>query len=674
MDKEDKKPENASEDELDQIKDTDESIDTEESSESNEVEPKEADSTAEDEDMADSVDSEGPKLQETEEEPQDAIDDENNDSDAVGSEDSKDESFDEAKTVGEAIDESKTEEGTKTEAEIDKAVDDIVRTESDEAIAEADAKLDALKESKDKKTFRDKIKGAFRAWWENKPVRYGTFAALFILFVGTALLPVTRYTMLNLFGVRVSTSMTVIDSQTRLPLKNINVAIQGHTTQSDEDGNVEFNDLKLGSTQLSITKIGYADNVRDIVLGWGSNPIGDQEIIATGEQFTFVLSDWLNGSKITDAEANAGENSAKADEEGKIVLTVGQEDISEVEIYIDAENYRTEKFTASELSDDQVEVKMVSSKKHTFISNRSGEYDLYKIDLDKKNEEILLKSTGKEREVPAVVNHPTRNLTAFISSRDGDENTDGFVLDGLFLIDVESGETKRIARSEQIQVLGWSGDNLVFWQVVEGTSRANPERSKIISYNERTSERTELAAANYFNDIELINGTVYYAVSSYAVPQSQAKLYSIKIDGEEKETLKDIQTWSIYRTAYNKLLFNTEDQKWFEKLADDEELQEIGQQPAPQALKFVDSSDGKNTAWVEIRDGKGVLLKSTTEEIKEEQVVTLAGLSEVLYWVNDTSLVFRVISNSETADYLIDFTDNQPIKITDVTATQNTYF
>ncbi len=580
--------------------------------------------------------------------------------------------IDENKTVGEAIDESEVD-GTKTEEEIDEAVDEIVRAESDEVIAEADAKLEALKEVKNKKSFKQKVKDGFVAWWENKPIRYGTFAALFIILIGIILLPTTRYTMLNLFGVRVSSSMTIVDSQTKLPLKNINVALQDKTAKSDEDGNVQFTDLKLGSSELSITKIGYADNVRDIVLGWGSNPIGNQEIVATGEQFTFVLSDWLNGNKITKAEATAGENSAKADEEGKIVLTVGQEDISEVEVYLEADNYRTEKFTNSDLSKGEIQVKMVSSKKHTFVSNRSGEYDLYKIDIDKKNEEVLLGSTGKEREVPVVLSHPARNITAFISSRDGDENADGFILDGLFIIDVESGDTKRIARSEQIQLLGWSGDNLIFWQVVEGTSRANPERSKIISYNEITAERTELAAANYFNDIELVDETVYFAVSSYAVPLSQAKLYSIKIDGEDKKQLKDIQTWSIYRTAYNKLLFNTDDQKWYEKDGDSD-LKEVGQQPAPQALKFVDSKNGENTAWVEIRDGKGVLLKSSTEDIKEEQVVSLPGLNEVLYWVNDTSVVFRVISNSETADYLIDFTDNEPIKITDVTATQNRYF
>ncbi len=610
----------------------------------------------------------------------DEVDDRKNDSSEGKTEDSSSENNDltkeevgENKTVGEAIDESEAEEGTKSPEEIDKAVDDIVRTESDEAIAEADAKLQALKESKDKKSLKDKIKGGFRAWWDNKPIRYGTFAALFILLVSVALLPTTRYSILNLFGVRVSSSMTIIDSQTRLPLKNINVSIQDKTAQSDEDGNVQFSDLKLGSSELSITKIGYADNTREIVLGWGSNPIGEQEIIATGEQFTFVLSDWQSESKITEAEATAGENSAKADSEGKIVLTVGQEDISEVKITVEAENYRTEEFSANEISDEEVDLKMVPSRKHTFVSNRSGEYDLYKIDLDKQNEEVLLESTGKEREVPVILEHPTKNLIAFVSSRDGEENSDGYVLDGLFVIDTDTGDTERIARSEQLQLLGWSGDSLVFWQVVEGTSRANPERSKIISYDKNTTERTELAAANYFNDIELVGDTVYYAVSSFAVPQSQAKLYTIKVNGDEGNLLIDKQTWSIYRTAYNKLLFNTDDQKWYEKVGQDE-IAEVGQQSSPQALTFVDSQNGDSTAWVEVRDGKGVLLKSVTEEIKDEQVVSLPGLSQVLYWINDTSLVFRVISNSETADYLVDFTNNEPIKITDVTATQNKYF
>jgi hypothetical protein len=583
--------------------------------------------------------------------------------------------LDKSKTIEEAIVEnSKVESDVfESDSEVDALVDDIVRTESDESIAEADAKVAALELAKNKKTFGQKLKSAFRSWWDNRPIRYGTLAGLFILIVATILLPTTRYTVLNTFGVRVSSSLIVIDSKTRLPLKNINVKLQNEVGKTDEEGKLAFKNLKLGKSQLLIAKRGYAETDKQIVLGWGSNPIGEQEIVATGTQIVFVLSDWQSNEKVINAEAVAGENNAISDDEGKITLTIGEESISDVEVMITADGYRSETLSNDQLIEGEVKIKMVPERKHVFVSNRSGSYDVYKIDLDKKNESILLSSTGKERDAPVVVQHPTRNITALISSRDGEVNNDGYVLDGLYLIEANSAEVKRITRSEQLQIIGWSGDSLVYWQVIEGTSRANPQRSKLISYNERTSERIELASANYFNDVKLVGDVVYYSISSYAVPQSQAKLYSIKTDGKDGKKLLDSQVWSIYRNAYNKLLFNAEDQKWYEK-TNDEDLVEVAKQPAPESINYKDSTDRSKTAWVEVRDGKGVLLASDTNEIQEKQILTMPGLSEVLYWVNNRSLVLRVISNSETADYFVDIENKEPLKISDVTASKNLYY
>jgi hypothetical protein len=564
-------------------------------------------------------------------EPDEVIADDIISEDSVNSdnEDFEETNISEEKTIGDALDESETETKAaifKPDLEVDAAVDDIVRSESDESLAEADAKIAALQATKTKKTFKQKIKSVFMSWWGNKPVRNGTLAALLVVFAAVILLPTTRYGVLNAFGVRVSSSMIVVDSQTRLPLKNINVNLQAKSGSTNEKGEILFNDLKLGKSNLLVSKRGYADTKEEVVLGLGSNPIGEKEMIATGEQFTFVLSDWKSGKPITDAEASSGENSANADDSGKIVLTIGEENISQVEVSLIADGYRTELFRDNQLVDSEIVVKMVPAKKHTFISNRNGDFDLYRIDLDGKNEEVLLKASGQEREVPNIVPHPSKDIIALVTSRSGEANKDGFILDGLYVVDVnskpsdEEGDTKkRIARSEQLQVLGWSGDNLVFLQIVEGTSAGNDERSKIVSYNIDSGERIDLAKANYFNDAKLIENQLYYAVSSFSVPQSQAKLFVTNIDGKSARELIDSQVWNIFRTEYSKLIFSAEEQKWF-SLDFGNLVEEIDRQLAPVSLNFIDSPDKKRTTWVEVRDGKGVLLKSNTDEFKEEYV------------------------------------------------------
>jgi len=417
--------------------------------------------------------------------------------------------------------------------EVNAAVDQIVNEESDELMKSQDEeRRKQFAPDKKKKTIIGRIKHLAVAWWEHKKIRYGSLITLFLVITLLIFIPTTRYGILNLSGVRVESSMTVVDGNTSLPLKNIKVVLQNKEAKTDDKGTVTFSGLKLGSSKLVLDKIGYAKYEKNLTLGWGSNPLGPQPLIATGTQFTFVLSDWLSDKPIQDAEASSGENIATSDESGKITLTVG--DLGDnTEATIKADGYREESIKLSDVNEEDYIVKMVPAKKHVFVSNRNGYYDLYKIDVDGKNEEVLLAATKKEREVPFVLPHQTRDIVAYISSRDGDTNIDNFVLDGLFIVDVNSGEALKIARSEQLQLIGWVGNKLIYVAVVEGVSAGNSQRSRIFSYDVDSGDKNELAASNYFNDVKLVNDKIYYSVSSYAVPQSAAKLFTINADGSD---------------------------------------------------------------------------------------------------------------------------------------------
>ena len=625
----------------------------------------------------DEVELESTEQEGVEDEPQEQsdqidVDDDSSDTESEPEqEEQPDGELDKEQTIEEAL--KSSEEGSdSSDSDLDNVVDEIVREESDEILEKSDEVSFAPESAKkDKSSFGRKLLSFFKLLWVKKPIRYGLILVLFLAATTVILVPNTRYAALNLFGVRVSTSMTIVDSQTRLPLKNISVSIQDQEVLTTADGYASFEGLKLGESELAITKLGYADNVRNITLGWGSNPKGEQELVATGERFTFMVKDWKSQKPIQNSEALTTENSALGDESGNITITVGEEDFSNVEIFIAAEGYRTEVFRAEDIFGQETEVLMVPSKKHYFVSNRDGDYDLYRIDLDGNNEELVLAATGDEREIPSAFVNPFRETVAFISSRDADKNDDGFALDGLFIFDRGSKEPKKITRSEQLQVVGWFGNRLVYSQVVEGTSRGNGERSKLFSYDVQTEERIELAAANYFNDVELVDDVVYYAVSSFAVPQSLANLYSIKVDGTEKTEILNTQVWTIYRKNYTTLVFNAISQKWYEMPIGGEP--EESEKQILSSRSYAESTGGGLSSWVDVRDGKGSLYYINTSNPEDEkQVVSQPGLNSALYWTNDSTIVYRVISNSETADYVIgiDEDDPTPTKITDITATQ----
>lgn len=576
---------------------------------------------------------------------------------------------DKDKTIEEVIEESSmSPEAIPTDKELNDAVDDIVREESDTVLETEDEQKIVDTSEEQKRSLKDKLAVPFVWWWQHSVVRNGTLVLLLIGLVMTMLVPGPRYFLLNTVGVRVESSLTVIDAETRLPLEDIKVTMQNQEVRTDESGNATFADLRLGSTQLVISKVGYADTVKDITLGWGSNPVGEHELLATGEQFMFVLSDWLSGDRITNAEARSGENIAKANDQGEITLTVGAESVASFEIMLEAEGYRTETFTPNDFEQDIAkEVSLVHGRPHTFVSNRNGQFDIYSIYPDGSQETLLLAATGDESEAPRLLPHPSRSVSALVSSRAGEKNSDGFTLDEVFIIDGVDGSLQRITRSEQIQMVGWVGDNLVFQQVVEGTSRGNPERSKLFSYDLNSNEIIELAAANYFNDVALFNDQVYYAVSAFAVPQSRAKLFRISVDGSERSTFVDEQVYTIFRDSFEQLIFNAADQQWFET-TNGNQATEIDQPGSTNDEIYIRNPDGSQVAWVDVRDGKGVLLTRGVDGGEEQQIVSQPGLETVLYWLDNKTLVYQVVASDETAVYVVAIDQQEAKKIVDVTA------
>jgi hypothetical protein len=557
---------------------------------------------------------------------------------------------------------------------MDKEVEAIIGSESDRLMAVEDAARERqFAPPEQKKSLKAKLKQLAITWWQNKRLRNGTFIGLFFVVVAAMFIPMSRYFILNTVGVRVSASMVVVDSESGRPLKNIPVKLQGKEARTNDDGYVVFERMKQGRTAVIIDKIGFAPYKRDVTLGWGSNRLDEQSIVVTGARFNFVLKDWLSGDVLAETEAVSGENVGQADEEGRIELVVGTVDESS-EVTLSAKGYRDERLKLSELTAEETVIEMVVAKKHAFVSNRDGEYDLYTIDADATNEKLLLAATKKEREVPFILSHPTKDTMAFVSSRDGDTNKDGYVLDGLFVVDAVSGETYKVTRSEQIQVIGWVGDKLVYVAVIEGVSAGNSQRSKLFSFDILSKERKELASANYFNDVKLIGDTIYCAVSSYAVPRSQAQLFQVSADGTNRKTVIEEQVWSIVRQDYDTLLYNTESNIWYEQGADGELTKRPSQPTKQETRHYADSPNGANAVWVDIRDGKGVLLQWSIADKKETSRLQVAGLNDPAYWISDAHIVYRVSTSDETADYIVHASSGEPQKIADVIGNRSRYF
>ena len=548
------------------------------------------------------------------------------------------------------------------------AVDDIAAHESDELLKSEDEKVAAAFQPPQKPTIGQRLRNLLTAWWHNPKARYLTLIIIFMGLVTAGLLPKSRYFLLNTVHVHSSLSLQVLDQSTQQPLKNVKVSLGEATGLTDTSGHVKLANIKLGPANLTVEKRAFAPIKQQVTIGWGSNPLGEFKLVPTGTQYAFAVTDYLSGKGIEGVEASSGEASALSDKDGKIKLTLDQPQ-DEFEVSFNAKGLREEKLTVNANNKTEMVVRMVPSRKEVFISKRSGKYDVYKIDIDGKNEEKILAGTGAEHDDMILVSHPTDEQVALVSTRDNKRNQDGFLLSTLTIIDLSDNSTTSVVQSERIQIIDWIGDRLVYVQIAQGASAANPNRHRLMSYNYKTNENHELASSNYFNDVMAIGTKIYYAPSSAYQSDVNTSLFKVEADGTNKQVVLDQEAWNLFRTSYDHLTIST-DKDWYDyKLGDKNPVKLDGQPANINSRVYVDSPDGRKSLWVDNRDGKGVLLAYEPSTQDDKTLRTQSGLKNPIRWLTDNVVIYRINTEQETADYALSLNGGEPKKIRDVTNT-----
>lgn len=553
--------------------------------------------------------------------------------------------------------------------ELDSAVDAITAEEGDEVLkAEDEAIQKAFDTTNKPKTLGQKIKNFWRSWWENPRTRWATIIIVSLLIVGLAVFPTTRYFFLNMVGVRSKASLRIIDRSSQQPLKNVTVQLGNQESITDNEGLVYLEKLKLGRQNLVIEKRAFATIDQRITIGWGSNPLGEFSLEPTGIQYAFQVDDFLSEMPIDKAEAISGDASAFSNDAGKILLTLDIKNAENIEVTISKEGYREDILIVGDNS-QTIDVKMVPDKKHVFVSKRSGKYDVFKIDADGQNEELVLAGTGSERDDITLASNPAKNVAALVSTRDNIRNSEGYLMSTLTLIDLKTNKTTSLGRSERYEIVGWSGDRLVYVQIAAGASTADPKRHRLMSYDYATGETTELASSNYFNDVLLAGDKVFYAPSAAFADGTNVSLFIVDPDGKNRKSLTDREVWNIFRIDYDTLAISV-GQEWYEYKLKEAKLSPIGGAPATQRSRvYVNNPDRKYSIWGDERDGKGVLLAYNVSDNKDNMLTTQSGITTPMTWLNNTTAVYRIHTQQETADYVISVEGGEPRKLVDVTNT-----
>lgn len=551
-----------------------------------------------------------------------------------------------------------------TDPKTDAAVDDIIAKESDDLLAAQDAaNREAVAPLWEQ---HGRIVRLFLAWVRNPWAHWISIGVLCLLAGLFVAVPQARYTVLNTVGARSSVGLVVVDNATRLPLKNVTVRIGNQKAQTDIKGEVRLHEVKLGRQQLIVERIAFAKLAKTITVGWGSNPLGTLQLRATGLQYVIEVRDYTADKALEGVEATSGDGlNALSDKKGIITLTVSDTDLTEMIVNIAHKSYRTEQVTLKPSDPKSNKLHLVPAAKAFYMSNAGGKYNLHATDIDGKNNKIILPATGSENSNLSLVAAPAGDWAALVSTRDGVRGKDGYLLRGLTLVSQDGSTVSMVERAEQIRLVDWIGNRIIYQVTVAGASAANNQRNRLISYDYTTNSRVQLAAANYFASVLTIRGIVYYAVGG-GDPSAPPVFAKIRPDGTGRQVIWNKEVWTIFRTGFLTLGLQTTD-GWFAYTAGGGTPSKDEAARSSSGRVYTESSDGAKAAWVDVRDGKGTVLVSETSGGKEASLTAAEGATYPLRWLNETTLLYRLVTNAETADYAVSTLGGPARKVTDLT-------
>ena len=544
----------------------------------------------------------------------------------------------------------------------DKAVDDIIKEEGDALLAETDDKPPPV---------APKHQGRFRrlaaAWWHNRRARYGSAAGLALIIAAAMLVAPVRAAVLNFAGVRASAALTVVDASTNLPLKNVKVTLGAAAGTTDRAGHVSLSAVRLARQTLQIEKVAFGTLTRPETIRPGANNLGSVSLKPTGDQYRISLVDYVSGKPVTQAEATSGAASAIADRNGRITLTVPGSPADHLSVNLTAAGYRSQTVQLPTGSAAPLTVPLVVAQKEVFISKASGTYDVYKMDLDGQNRQLVLAGTGLETANMQLLMHATDPEAALVSSRDNIRDSDGYLLQALTLINIATNTPLVIDHSERIQLVNWLGNKLVYVRIKAGASAGNAEREQLMSYDYRTAARTELAHANNFNDVLTARGAVYYAASNNFGGGSSL-FGKVNPDGSGAQTLIAADTYNAFRNDAASLTVQASD-GWYGYKLGSASAGKLPAQPSSATVNrlYVENAAGSASAWIDNRDGQGVLSLHDNAANKDTVLTSATGLTYPVRWLTSDLLLYRVASPKETADYVVSVSGGPPRKVTDLT-------
>lgn len=484
-----------------------------------------------------------------------------------------------------------------------------------------------------------------------------TALALVALILGV---PATRYPVLGI-ALKKDVTVTVLDSKTNKPISSVDLSLAGKIAKTSQDGKATFQKVPVGNKQLKATKKYYQDQTSSAFVPIGSNGSAQISMNATGRQVKVYVFNRLNGKPLKDAKVSAAGTEATTDEKGNTTIVLPADaDTQQAKITNTGFNDGSLKIKVmeSEVADNENSIGITPVGKIYFLSKRTGKINVMKSNLDGTNAEVVLAATGSEDDGDTIMlASQDWKYLALKSKRNGAGKPAS-----LYLIDTASGDklTTMDEGDATFTLVGWSGHNFAyqvqrdkvqFWQPNKYSLKSyDAEAGKINVLDNTAGEGSGVSnyygtdyRSEYYTSPILVGDTLHYGkvwssgiytADGSALAGKQSGFYSIKINGQDKKTLKsfaanDVNSMEskLYkpREVYYRTYGKNGTSQFYE--VENGAVQTKGDLTA-QFYAFYPTylydPSNKQTFWAESRDGKNTLFIGDNEGDNSKEIATLA--------------------------------------------------
>lgn len=479
-----------------------------------------------------------------------------------------------------------------------------------------------------------------------------------VLIAAALAIPMTRYAALGVV-IKKDVTIYVVDETTGKPVSNAKVHYAREDAVTDNKGVATVATMPVGDHPLSIEKSYYQTTATSYTVPIMSSAKTTVKIKATGRTALVTVKNAISGKLVEGASVKIGDATAVTDDKGVANVVVPVKDGDQPGVVTKAGYRQADTTLTTKDMQPLAEVQLVPDGKTYFLSNRTGGYDVMSATLDGKDQQTVVKGTGKEVAYELQLSQsPSRAFLAYVARRDSD------TAPNLYIVDTSTGGLTKVSDAQSPSVIGWV-NNTLYFSLYNYTSVAD-KRIQLIAYSADTKQRTVVDSSHLEGDqyvyaeqglstrFQLIGSKLYYAKcwsysNSFTGSQDRTASFMV-VSGSSVTSLKDVpQKGQAYcdavATKPNAIYFriayaasNTADSYRYIPGKSVESVQINDGQLYNSSYTFLTSPAGSKTYWTETRDGKRV---SFIGDANGQNEVQVSGASYTAYgWLGDDYVLY----------------------------------